>query len=95
MRFSEDDNCNTYFRTRFEHIQKRMRIIQKGKTVFADKIYGNFSFFDEVNSIKVLTPYKGLKGKRKFSNKGKKPSKTSSPKLLPKLGSLSNYFSTG
>ena len=33
-----------------------------GKTVFADKIYSDFSFFDEDNPIKVLTPHKGIKG---------------------------------
>ena len=33
-----------------------------GKTVFADKIYSDFSFFDENNPIKVLTPHKGIKG---------------------------------
>ncbi len=34
----------------------------KGKTVFADKIYSDFSFFDEENPVKVLTPLKEIKG---------------------------------
>lgn len=33
-----------------------------GKTVFADKIYSDFSYFDENNPVKVLTPHKGIKG---------------------------------
>lgn len=33
-----------------------------GKTVFGDKIYSNFSFFDENNLVKVLTPHKDIKG---------------------------------
>ena len=33
-----------------------------GKTVFADKIYSDFSFFNENTPVKVLTPHKGIKG---------------------------------
>lgn len=32
------------------------------KTVFADKIYSDFSFFNEDNPVKVLTPHKEIKG---------------------------------
>jgi len=32
-----------------------------GKTVLADKIYSDFSFFNESNPIKVLTPHKEIK----------------------------------
>ncbi len=33
-----------------------------GKTVLADKIYSDFSFFNENNPVKVLTPHKEIKG---------------------------------
>lgn len=33
-----------------------------GKTVFADKIYSDFSFFNENCTVKVLTPHKEIKG---------------------------------
>lgn len=33
-----------------------------GKTVLADKIYSDFSFFGESNPVKVLTPHKEIKG---------------------------------
>ena len=33
-----------------------------GKTVLADKIYSDFSFFNESNPVKVLTPHKEIKG---------------------------------
>ena len=32
-----------------------------GKTVFADKIYSDFSFFDKTNPVRVLTPRKEIK----------------------------------
>lgn len=31
-------------------------------TVFADKIYSDFSFYDEKNPVRMLTPHKGIKG---------------------------------
>ena len=34
----------------------------KGKTVFADQIYSDFSFFDEDNPVKILAPHKEIKG---------------------------------
>ena len=33
-----------------------------GKTVLADKTYSDFSFFNENNPVKVLTPHKEIKG---------------------------------
>lgn len=33
-----------------------------GKTVLADKTYSDFSFFNESNPVKVLTPHKEIKG---------------------------------
>lgn len=33
-----------------------------GKIVLADKIYSDFSFFNESNPIKILTPHKEIKG---------------------------------
>ena len=35
---------------------------RSGKTVLADKIYSDFSFFNESNPVKVLTPHKEIKG---------------------------------
>lgn len=32
------------------------------KTVLGDNIYSDFSFFDESNMVKMLTPHKGIKG---------------------------------
>ena len=43
---SEANACHTY----------------PGKTVLADKIYSDFSFFNESNPVKVLTPHKEIKG---------------------------------
>ena len=39
-----------------------MRPISVRKTVLADKIYSDFSFFDESNPVKVITPHKEIKG---------------------------------
>ncbi len=67
-----------------------------GKTVLADKIYSDFSFFNENNPVKVLTPHKKrLKGNRKFSNRGRKLQETFSRKPFLKSDNLSNPFSTG
>ncbi|MFR3331768.1 MAG: transposase [Odoribacter splanchnicus] len=33
-----------------------------GKTILADKIYSDFSFFGDSNPVKVLTPHKEIKG---------------------------------
>ena len=67
-----------------------------GKTVLADKIYSDFSFFNENNPVKVLLlRIKRLKGNRKFSNRGRKLQETFSRKPFLKSDNLSNPFSTG
>lgn len=66
-----------------------------GKTVLADKIYCDFSFFNEDNPVKMLTPKRRLRESRKFPNKGIKSQGTCSREWFPKSGSLSNPFSTG
>ena len=66
-----------------------------GKTVLADKIYSDFSFFNESNPVKCLLRIKRLKGNRKFSNRGRKLQETFSRKPFQKSDNLSNPFSTG
>ena len=62
LTFSGNDNSDTGFGQRPDRIQKRMRAIPIRKTVLADKIYSDFSFFNESNPVKVLTPHKEIKG---------------------------------
>ena len=67
-----------------------------GKTVLGDKIYSDFSFFNESNPVTMLTPLiRKPKGSRKSSSKERKQPKSCSRKLFPESGSLSNPFSTG
>ena len=42
------------------------------KTVLADKIYSDFSFFNESNLVKVLTPHKEIKGEIEVLKQRKK-----------------------
>lgn len=65
----------------------------KEKTVFADKIYSDFSFFDEENPARYF-PQKELRVNQIYSNKGKKPPENYSHKLFPKSDNPSNHFST-
>lgn len=66
-----------------------------GKTVLADKIYSDFSFFDESNPLKSLLHTRRLRQSRKCSNIGRKLPETFSHKLCQSSDSLSNPFSTG
>ena len=66
-----------------------------GKTVLADKIYSDFSFFNESNPVKVLTPHKEIKGEPEVLNRGRKPPEIFSRKPFQKSDNLSNPFSTG
>lgn len=65
----------------------------KEKTVFADKIYSDFSFFDEENPARYF-PQRELRVNQMYSNKGKKPPENYSHKLFPKSDNPSNHFST-
>lgn len=61
--FLGDDSPDTGFGKRPDRIQKRMRAIPVSeKTVLGDKIYSDFSFFNESNPVKMLTPHKEIKG---------------------------------
>ena len=61
--FPGNDNSDTGFGQRPDRIQKRMRAIPvQERRVLADKIYSDFSFFNESNPVKVLTPHKEIKG---------------------------------
>lgn len=64
-------------------------------TVLADKIYSDFSFFNESNPVKMLTPHKRLRESRKSSNRERKRPEIFSRKLFQRSDSLSNPFSTG
>ena len=56
-----------------------------GKTVLADKIYSDFSFFDGNNPVKVLTPHKRrLRTNRNSSDKGKRQPKICSLGPFPR-----------
>lgn len=66
-----------------------------GKTVLADKIYSDFSFFNESNPVKVLTPHKEIKGEPEVLNRGRKPPEIFSRKPFQRSDNLSNPFSTG
>lgn len=61
------------------------------KTVLADKIYCDFSFFDESNPVKVITPHKEIKGEPEILKQREKAARY----LFLRSDSLSNPFSTG
>lgn len=63
-----------------------------GKTILADKIYCDFSFFGDSNPVKVL---RRLRERRKSSDKGTKLPETCSHKQYQESDNLSNPFSIG
>ena len=66
------------------------------KTVLTDKIYSDFSFFNESNPVKMLTPHKEIKGEPEvLKQRERKRPETFSRKLFQRSDSLSNHFSTG
>lgn len=66
-----------------------------GKKVLADKICSDFSFFNESNPVKVLTPHKEIKGEPEVLKQRRKLQETFSRKPFQKSDNLSNPFSTG
>lgn len=59
-----------------------------GKTVFANNIYSDFSFFGDSNPVKMRTSHKQIKDEPKIITKGDKLPKTYFPKLFPSLDNL-------
>ncbi len=75
---SASENDLTVFKT------ERMPYLN-GMTMFADKIYSDFSFFDGNNPVKVLTPHKRrLRTNRNSSDKGKRQPKICSLGPFPR-----------
>lgn len=66
----------------------------KGKTVFTDKIYSDFSFFDELNPIKVLTPHKQIKGETEVLKQREKAARDMFSKAVSKIRQPIESFST-
>lgn len=56
-----------------------------GKTIFADKIDSDFSFFGDSNPVKVLTPHKEIKGEPEVIRQREKAAKDLSSKAVSKV----------
>ena len=56
-----------------------------GKTVLADKIYSDFSFFGDSNPVKVLTPYKEIKNEPKVIRQREKAARDLFSQAVSKL----------
>ena len=92
---SGNDNSDTGFGQRPDRIQSECVPYLSGKTVLADKIYSDFSFFNESNPVEVLTPHKEIKGEPEVLKQREKAARDLSRKPFQKSDNLSNPFSTG
>lgn len=66
-----------------------------GKTVLADKTYSDFSFFNESNPVKVLTPHKEIKGEPEVLKQREKAARDLFSQAVSKVRQPIESFSTG
>mgnify|MGYP006877377142 CR=1 FL=1 len=86
--FSPNADHNTNFCKWPSHIHMRMRAIYLAeKTIFTDKIYNDIFFFNENNTVKVLTLVN-----QKCSNKGEKQLRTCSHKPFLLKQPIESFF---
>lgn len=70
--FPRDDSPDAGFGKRPEVFKNECVPYLYGKTILADRIYSDFSFFNESNPVKVLTPHKEIKGEADVIRQRKK-----------------------
>lgn len=64
-----------------------------GKTILADKIYSDFSFFDDRNPVKVLTPHKEIKDEPEVIRQRGKAARDLFSQAVSKLGQpIESFF---